>query len=213
MSGHPDRAFVKYLLDGICHGFRIGYNDDPSRMRRSAKRNMLSAKQNPQVVSDYLKREREAGQVMGPIPSEEVVRVGVHINCFGVIPKSGQPGKWHLIVDLSHPSGESINDGVDPALCSLSYSSVDAAAKIIADLGKGTILAKLDSESAYRNVPVHPEDRPLLGMEWEGQVLLMQHCRLVFVHPPKFLMQWLIHWRGFCRKRVLVHCCTIWMTF
>ena len=111
LSGHPDRAFVKYLLDGICHGFRIGYNDDPSRMRRSAKHNMLSAKQNPQVVSDYLKREREAGQVVGPIPSEEVVRVGVHINCFGVIPKSGQPGKWRLMVDLSHPSGESINDG------------------------------------------------------------------------------------------------------
>lgn len=57
LSSHPDRAFVKYLLDGICHGFRIGYNDDPSRMRRSAKRNMLSAKQIPQVVSEYLKRE------------------------------------------------------------------------------------------------------------------------------------------------------------
>ena len=171
LSSHPDRAFVKYLLDGICHGFHIGYNnDDPSRMRRSAKRNMLSANQNPQVVSHYFKREREAGRVVGPTPSEEIARVGVHINHFGVIPKSGQPGMWRLIVDLSHPSGESINDGVDPALCSLSYPSVDEAARIIADLGRGTILAKLDIESAYRNMPVHPEDRPLLGMEWEGQV-------------------------------------------
>ena len=66
LSGHPDQAFVKYLLDGICHGFRIGYNDDPSRMRRSAKRNMLSAKQNPQVVSDHLKgNERQVG-LWGP---------------------------------------------------------------------------------------------------------------------------------------------------
>ena len=43
LSSHPDRAFVKYLLDGICHGFLIGYNDDPSRMRRSAKRNTIGA--------------------------------------------------------------------------------------------------------------------------------------------------------------------------
>ena len=137
---------MKYLLDGICHVFRIGYNDDPSRMWRSAKRNMLSAKQNPQVVSDYLKREQEASWVVGPIPSEEIARVRVHINHFWVIPKSGQSGKWHLIVDLSHPSGESINDGVDPALCSLSYLSVDAA-RMIADSGKGTVLAKLDIEN------------------------------------------------------------------
>ena len=104
LSSHPDQAFVKYLLDGIFHGFRIGYNDDPSRMQRSAKCNMLSAKQNPQVVSDYLKREREAGRVVGSIPSEQITRVGVHINYSGD-PKVGStrqvtpncetfPSKW-----------------------------------------------------------------------------------------------------------------------
>ncbi len=30
-------------------------------------------------------------------------------------------------------------------------------------LGKGSLLAKLDIESAYRLIPVHPEDRLLLG--------------------------------------------------
>ena len=203
LSSHPDRAFVKYLLDGICHGFRIGYNnDDPSRMRRSAKRNMLSAKQNPQVVSDYLKREREAGRVVGPISSEEIARVGVHINRFGVIPKSGQPGKWRLIVDLSHPRGESVNDGVDPALCSLSYSSVDEAARLIADLGRGAILAKLDIESAYRNVPVHPEDRPLLGMEWEGQVFADAALPFGLRSAPRIALAdalaWILQREGAC---------------
>ena len=32
----------------------------------------------------------------------------VHLNRFGVIPKSSQPGKWRLIVDLSHPEGKSV---------------------------------------------------------------------------------------------------------
>ena len=37
------------------------------------------------------------------------------------------------------------------------------------ELGKGTLLAKIDIKSAYRVVPVHPEDRPLLGMKFQGR--------------------------------------------
>ncbi len=39
-------------------------------------------------------------------------------------------------------------------------------------LGAGAELAKADVSKAYRNVPVHPEDRWLLGMEWNGQVFV-----------------------------------------
>ena len=45
---------------------------------------------------------------------------------------------------------------------------MDDAAAIITHLGRGTKLAKLDLESAYRIIPVHPDDRHLLGMEWQG---------------------------------------------
>jgi hypothetical protein len=31
-------------------------------------------------------------------------------------------------------------------------------------------MVKVISEAAYRLVPVHPDDRPRLGMEWKGQV-------------------------------------------
>ena len=71
------------------------------------------------MVRDYLRCERDAGRVLGPITG--VVKAGVHVNRFEVIPKPYQPGKWRLIVDLSHPKGASINDGVDPNLCSVSY--------------------------------------------------------------------------------------------
>ena len=30
-------------------------------------------------------------------------------------------------------------------------------------------MAKLDLKSAYRMVPVHPEDSPLLGIQWKGE--------------------------------------------
>ena len=34
---------------------------------------------------------------------------------------------------------------------------------------KGALIAKFDVESAYRNVPVHPSDRSLLGIKWHNQ--------------------------------------------
>ena len=33
----------------------------------------------------------------------------------------------------------------------------------------GTVLAKFDLESTNRQIPVHPQDRLLLGMMWRGQ--------------------------------------------
>jgi len=36
----------------------------------------------------------------------------------------------------------------------------------------GTLLAKFDLKSSYRNVLVHPDDRWLLGMEWKGQLFV-----------------------------------------
>ena len=95
---------------------------------RAAKRNMLSAIKNSAVVEQYLRKECELGRVMGPLKVGSIA-----------LPKSHQPGKWRLIiiVDLLHPSGASINDGIEPKLCSLSYTSVDNAVAIITQLQEG----------------------------------------------------------------------------
>ena len=37
-------------------------------------------------------------------------------------------------------------------------------------LGSGEQLAKLDIESAYRPIPQHQDDRPLLGMRWRDRL-------------------------------------------
>ena len=86
------------------------------------------------------------------------------MNRLGLVPKGHQPGKWRLIVDLSFPRGYSINDGIEPSVCSFHYTSVDEACKRIVARGQGAILAKFDVEGAFCTDPVHPDDRPLLGM-------------------------------------------------
>ena len=142
----PNREFVKLLTDGITFGFRIGYNRSVCSLV-SASRNMLSADVNPSVISDYLDKEVRLGRVVGPLPGD----TAVHISRFGVVPKSSQPGKWRLIIDLSAPENHSVNDGIAPESCSLSYTTVDCAAELVRSRGRGALLAKLDIESAYKN--------------------------------------------------------------
>ena len=151
LRNHPDREFVRYLVEEIKEGFRVGFNYSNSRCRWAGK-NMGSAIEHPEVVREYLAKECAEGRVLGPLPMQAVW--GVQVSKFGVIPK-GKTGKWRLIVDLSFPDGASVNDGIDPDLCSLTYVSVDDAARAVA---KAAFLAKADIKQAYRMVPVpvHP---------------------------------------------------------
>ena len=77
-----------------------------------------------------------------------------------------------MITDLSYPPGNSANDSIDPKLRSLKYTSVDDVADIATKLGQGALMAKVNIETAYRLIPVHPHDRPLLSMEWGGDAFV-----------------------------------------
>ena len=124
---------------------------------RSASSNMPSASLHPEVVDQYLTQELAKGRMLGPFPSADNLPP-LHINRFGVIPKGHNTGKWRLITDLSFPSGQSVNDGIDPDLCSLSYITVEDIAIMASKLGPGALLAKVDIESAYQLISVHPQD-------------------------------------------------------
>ena len=67
LSRFPDREFVKFLLDCMAYGFRIGYKREVAPLV-SAKRNMLSAEANPAVVEDYLAKEVMLGIEWWPCP-------------------------------------------------------------------------------------------------------------------------------------------------
>ena len=167
LADHPDRQFVRYIINGLRDSFRIGFQHGRATCR-SAATNMQSARMYPEPVAQYLESEQLASRIVGPFANLSSVQV----NRFGVIPKSNQPGKWHLIVDLSHPPDCSVNDGIDSQWCSLRYATVDQAIIHILQLGSGALLAKVDIEHAYRNIPVHPDDRHLLGMVWQDQLYI-----------------------------------------
>ena len=156
---------------------------------------MKSALQHPVVVDDYLARECGEGRLIGPLVPEECG--AVMTSSFGVIPK-GNTGKWRVIVDLSALEGASVNDAISPELCSLTYCGVEEASKELARLGQGTVMAKIDIKSAYQVVPVHPDDRWLLGLKWKGALYVDTTLAFGLRSAPKIFTaiadaaQWII---------------------
>ena len=203
---HPDEWYREYLVRGMREGFRIGFKYSECSCK-SAKTNMQSAVQNPQVIDDYLSREVALGRVLGPL--EPSTCQSLHINRFGVIPKGHQVGKWRLILDLSYPSGASVNDGIEPELCSLKYTSVDEAVRIVCQLGAGALLAKFDVESAYRLIPVHPDDRMLLGMLWKEKAYVDMSLPFGLRSAPKIFtavadaLHWILTQQGTTARHYL----------
>ena len=73
-----------------------------------------------------------------------------------------------MITHLSYPESCSVNQFIDPNLCTVQYSSFDSVVDIIAKLGKGTLFGKVDVKSAFRLIPVYPGDFDLLGFSIDG---------------------------------------------
>ena len=195
---HPDAVFASYVIEGLQHGFKIGF--DYSCPLQSATRNMGSATSHPEVVDAYIQGEVSRGRMLGPLPQS--MAEGLHVNRMGVIPKGHAPGKWRLITDLSFPERGNVNDGIDEALCSLQYTSVERIAVAAQALGDGALMAKLDVQSAYRLLPVHPTDRALLGIEWRGELYADGMLPFGLRSAPKIFtavadaLEWIVRRRG-----------------
>ena len=60
---HPNRQQVDFVLDGIRHGFKLGFSH--TQWLKSAKKNKSSADQHASVIDEYLANEMSRGRVAG----------------------------------------------------------------------------------------------------------------------------------------------------
>jgi hypothetical protein len=65
-----------------------------------------------------------------------------------LIPKS-VPGEFRLVLNLSYPPNNSVNDFMDEQFCTVRYSSVDEAVQMVQNLKPGALLAKAYVKSAF----------------------------------------------------------------
>ena len=126
---HPDRAFAQYICKGLEQGFRVGFQRGSPL--KSAQANLGSASEHPGAIEDFVTKECTRGRMLGPFTTTEGLPP-LHVNRIGAVPKGHDTGKWRIITDLSFPKAGSVNDSIDPSLCSLSYTTVDKIARRVA---------------------------------------------------------------------------------
>ena len=149
-----------FLIDGFKYGFHL-FSVGQSTSYESP--NLLSARQQPQVVDQKLAKELEAHRLAAPFDTPP-------FPVFRVSPLGKKtPGELRLIHHLSYPKGKSVNDGISHEHSSVQYANIDHAIKKIKQSGVGSYLAKTDIKNAFRILPINPHDYHLLGMKWSGQ--------------------------------------------
>jgi len=84
------------------------------------------------------------------------------------MPKKAE-GEFRLVLNLSYPRNQSVNDFIDRYLCTVLYSSMDDAVRMIQKLGKAALFAKADIKSAYSLLKIWPGDFDQLGFSFENQ--------------------------------------------
>lgn len=159
-------GYNPFIIEQLVSGFRSGFPlhfEGP--IRPCSANNLLSAIQNPVIVDQKILKEIEAGRFAGPFVSPPFTTFC--ISPLGVVPKK-TPGEFRLIHHLSFPRGSSINDGISDEFSSVTYATINDAVSQIKLLGRGCFLAKTDIKSAFRIIPIRPEDYHLLGMQWKA---------------------------------------------
>ena len=160
----PDPSFI---LDGFITGFELGYEGPYQSIETP---NLTSAKTKPTVMASLLNKEVEAGRILGPYSSPPFAQQ--IINPIGLVPKK-EPHKFRMIVDLSQPTGLSVNSHIPRQYSAVQYPSVQTAIDTIVDLshthGSPPFLSKLDIKNAFRLIPMSPLAFPLMGLKFQDQ--------------------------------------------
>ncbi len=173
LKPHPDQAMVAQLIHDLQHGVRIGYNGPRDSFRPSP--NLPILLEHESFVDEEIAKEVNAGRRIGPFDSPPFPNLIV--SPIGVVTKKFST-KLRMIHHLSwptqqHATTDSINEHISEEDSKTVLQSFDDAVSMLANIPKShskpILLCKIDIKSAYRLVPVHPEDWHCLGMHWKGK--------------------------------------------
>ena len=100
----------------------------------------------------------------------------------------------HIILDLSYPKGQPLNDQVDrhlfdgSAFC-LKFPSFDEKVKEIVKHVDDVTLAKIDVARVFRNLRVDPADALKLGIKWGSGAFIDAAVAFSWVHGSALLQR------------------------
>ena len=163
LRDYPDKRLIQYIK----FDFPLSLQDS-HELAKTDIANHLSATRYPDQVSSYLDKEKSLGAILGPLSSPPCD----HFHCFPLLTRPKDGDKCWVILNLSYPKGNSVNDHVDKQHFDhnkfiLIFPTIDDIANEIVSIGKDTLLAKIDVARAFRNLRVDPADALKLGIKWQ----------------------------------------------
>ena len=120
-----DPNLKNFLIHGFSLGFRIRFAGTGKSLLAP---NLLSAEEQPEVLSSKLDKERSAGRIVGPFSSPPFANFVS--SSLGVVPKK-TPGEFRIIHLLSYPESSSVNDFIPSEKSTVHYASISDAIAII----------------------------------------------------------------------------------
>ena len=157
------------------YGWPTNSTLQPHQVKNGNTQNHRGARDFPDQVALQLQAEVDMRWVLGPL-NRSPFSQPVKISPLNSTEKKDSIERW-LILDLSFPPGESVNDFIEKNSylghdINLRYSSVDDFSKLIQEKGRNCKMFKRDLRKAYRQIPVDPGDVWLLGFKWNGSLYL-----------------------------------------
>ena len=129
--------------------------------------NARSVVDNPEAIRQLVQDELASGRFKGPFESPPFARF--HTSPLSLKPKK-DPTKFRLVVDLAFPyDSTSVNSNIPEDFASVEYTSFETAIDMLLDLGTRSFMAKADIKSAFRIIPIHPDDYRYLGFSLDGK--------------------------------------------
>ena len=166
LRGHPDTE----LLDFLKYGWPVSY--DYITPITSSDHNHPSAAQHSSHIDYYITTELGHRAMLGPF--SEPPFSDTHFSPMMTRAKKDSPHR-RVIVDLSWPTGEALNDGIPQGMYigkpyRFHLPTVEGMASRLRTLGPGAYMFKTDLERGYRQLRIDPYDWPLLGIQHRGDM-------------------------------------------
>ena len=170
------------LLDYLKFGFPLSLYNHESLANKDIV-NHFSALQYPSAVTEYLHKEVNLGAILGPfddIPYHE-------FHCSPLLTRPKDTDKRRVILNLSYPSMNSVNDRVtrnyfDGQQFLLKFPTVDHIIDQIKATEGRVLLAKIDIARAFRNLRIDPADTFKCGLKWQNKYYLDISAAFGWVH-------------------------------
>ena len=138
-----------------------------TKPQNTEPKNHISVRQNPEIAQELIDIELQEGRISGPHDKKPFD--DFHISPIKTVPKKA-PKKFRKILNLTYPYDEtSINAGISTEDSTVQYADIQDCIEIIQKMPGNCFLVKSDLKSAFRKIPVHPDDYPLLGFKFKGK--------------------------------------------